>query len=250
MQKTICKIINQHYKFTGKIIYFTSLILISFTTNNDYLVLISIIKQMKNKHFLLIMLLIVGIVLGFTYASPNTDLGDTTTRQHNNTTTQEKDTPFDKMMQVLTHKRCVNCHPAGDVPLQGEDSHLHNFGVQRGEDDHGIAALRCETCHQEENNDYSGVPGAPEWALAPLKMRWEGLSRVEIAKSMLNPKNNNNRSLEETVKHLTEHKLVLWAWEPGVDSEGNPREKPPVPKDEYIAAVKAWAASGAVIPKE
>ncbi|MEM6803696.1 MAG: hypothetical protein AAF696_19990 [Bacteroidota bacterium] len=157
---------------------------------------------------------------------------------------------FDKMMQVLTHKRCVNCHPAGDRPRQGEDSHYHNFGVKRGLDNHGVAALRCEGCHGHENNDFSGVPGAPEWSLAPLKMQWEGLTRVEIAKSMLNRENNGNRSLDEIVKHLTEHELVLWAWEPGIDADGNPRELPPVPVDEYIQAVKDWAAAGAVIPAE
>lgn len=164
--------------------------------------------------------------------------------------TIDEDDPFEIMMAVLTHKRCVNCHPAGDRPRQGEDSHYHNFGVMRGDDNHGLPALRCETCHQSENNDYSGVPGAPEWSLAPRKMVWEGLSKIEIAKSMLNPENNGGRSLEETVKHLTEHELVLWAWEPGVDAFGNPREKPPIPKDEYIKAVKAWAAAGAPIPEE
>jgi cytochrome c553 len=162
----------------------------------------------------------------------------------------QAETPFDKMMSVLTHKRCVNCHPAGDHPRQGEDSHLHNFGVMRGEDNHGAPALRCSSCHQQENNNFSGVPGAPEWSLAPLSMAWEGLSRVEIARSMLNPDNNGGRSLEEVVKHLTEHELVLWAWEPGLDAAGNPRENPPVPKAEYIEAVKAWAASGAIIPEK
>ncbi|MEM1215157.1 MAG: hypothetical protein AAGJ82_05710 [Bacteroidota bacterium] len=160
------------------------------------------------------------------------------------------DQPFDKMMAVLTHKRCVNCHPAGDRPLQGEDSHIHNFNVQRGPDNHGVAALQCKACHQTENNPYSGVPGAPEWHLAPLSMRWEGLTRVEIAKSMLDPERNGGRSLAETVKHLTEHELVLWAWEPGVDANGKPRELPPVSKKDYIQAVKDWAAAGAVIPAE
>ena len=157
---------------------------------------------------------------------------------------------FDKMMQVLTHKRCVNCHPSGDRPRQGEDSHYHKFGVMRGDKNHGVAALQCESCHAHENNDFSGVPGAPEWSLAPIEMAWEGLSRVEIAKSMLNPENNGGRDLEHIVEHLTEHALVLWAWDPGVDAEGNEREKPPVPKDEYIKAVKEWAEAGAIIPAE
>ena len=160
------------------------------------------------------------------------------------------ESPFDKMMAVLTHKRCVNCHPAGDVPRQGEDSHLHNFLVVRGDNGHGLAGYTCNTCHTDENNDYSGVPGAPHWALAPENMAWEGKSRVEIAQQMMDPVRNGGRSAEEIMEHLTEHALVLWAWEPGVDVEGNPREKPPVPRDEYIAAVKEWIENGAVIPAQ
>ena len=157
---------------------------------------------------------------------------------------------FDKVMAVLTHKRCVNCHPAGDTPHQGEDSHLHNFGVVRGKDGHGLSGYTCNTCHQDENNDYSGVPGAPEWAVAPIEMAWEGKTKVEIATQMMDPKRNGGRTPQEVMKHLTEHKLVLWAWDPGVDAEGEPREKPPVPKEEYIKAVKEWIAAGAVIPGE
>ncbi len=205
---------------------------------------------MKKTYILscIIVVFITGMSLGFHHDSPPkvTNLSSIVEDEENKAAMEA----FDKMMKVLTHKRCVNCHPAGDRPLQGEDSHYHNFGVQRGDDDHGFAALRCITCHQEENNDYSGVPGAPEWALAPLKMAWEGLSRIEIAQSMLNRKNNGNRSLKEIVKHLTEHELVLWAWEPGIDADGNEREKPPVSKEEYIKAVKEWAEAGAPIPEK
>jgi len=159
-------------------------------------------------------------------------------------------TPFDKMMSALTHKRCVNCHPSGNAPRQGEDAHYHNFGIQRGEGGLGLEGYKCNTCHQDENNDYSGVPGAPHWALAPASMQWEGLTRVEIAHSMLDRSKNGNRSLEEIVDHLTHHELVMWAWEPGVDAEGNPRETPPISKEDYIKAVKDWAAAGAIIPFE
>lgn len=198
----------------------------------------------------LIMAMIGSISIGLSY----TEGGKLETKEEKTTVDQvaqnESLEAFNTMMKVLAHKRCVNCHPAGDRPHQGEDSHVHNFGVRRGDDNHGVAALRCETCHQHENNDFSGVPGAPEWSLAPLSMAWEGLSKVEIAKSMMNPANNGGRTLEETVKHLTEHELVLWAWEPGVNADGQEREKPPVPKDKYIAAVKKWAATGAFIPEE
>jgi hypothetical protein len=199
---------------------------------------------MYKKHYFtsLLLLAFMGVCLAFSEASPKNHLAaeDQVTAE----------APFDIMMKVLTHKRCVNCHPAGDRPRQGEDSHYHNFNVLRGADNHGVAGLKCGTCHQAENNDYSGVPGAPEWSLAPIEMYWEGLSRTEIAHSMTDPAKNGGRSIDELVKHLTEHELVLWAWEPGVDDEGIPREKPPVPVEEYIAAVKAWAEAGAVIPAQ
>lgn len=201
----------------------------------------------KNKHhYLPIILLLMGMVFVFANASP--DQGATS--EATTGADQEAVAAFDQMMAVLTHKRCINCHPSGDRPRQGKDSHLHRFGVQRGPDGHGMSALMCSTCHQEENNDFSGVPGAPHWHLAPRSMAWEGLSRVEIAESMLDPARNGDRSLEEIVHHLTEDKLVLWAFEPGVDHEGNPREVPPVSKEEYIQAVKDWAAAGAPIPEQ
>lgn len=156
---------------------------------------------------------------------------------------------FDKMMDVLTHPRCTNCHPSNNLPKQGEDSHPHYFGVARGTENIGFAATKCTTCHQVENNDYSGVPGAPEWSLAPESMKWEGLSRIEIAESMLDRKRNGGRSHEEVMEHLTEHELVLWAWDPGVNVNGTPREKPPVPKEEYIEIVRKWFEDGAVIPE-
>lgn len=156
---------------------------------------------------------------------------------------------FDQMMLVVAHKRCVNCHPSGDEPKQGEDSHVHRFGVQRGADGHGVAALTCNTCHQEENNLDSGVPGAPHWHLAPRSMGWEGMNRVEIAQAMVDPARNGGRSIQEIEKHLTEDPLVLWVFDPGVNHEGIPREKPPITKEEYIAAVKTWVETGAVIPE-
>ncbi len=157
---------------------------------------------------------------------------------------------FNKMMAVLTHQRCMNCHPSDNIPKQGEDSHPHYFGMARGAGNLGFEATNCNTCHQDENNDFSGVPGAPEWSLAPHSMRWEGLSPSEIAESMLDKKRNGGRTHHEVMEHLTEHALVLWAWEPGIDAAGNPREKPPVPVDEYIKAVKEWFEAGAVIPEK
>src|SRR6476660_2616760 len=32
---------------------------------------------------------------------------------------------FMKVYKVLMSPRCMNCHPAGDAPLQGDDNHVH-----------------------------------------------------------------------------------------------------------------------------
>src|SRR5262249_30535708 len=47
---------------------------------------------------------------------------------------------FNAAYLVFSHPRCVNCHPSGNAPLQGDDGHPHAFRVQRGTDGAGIAA--------------------------------------------------------------------------------------------------------------
>lgn len=201
---------------------------------------------MKN---ILLLLFIFGIYLISLNARYEPSIGDTYAADSTAQLTAKADA-FDVMMQVVTHQRCINCHPTGDRPHQGDDSHTHYFGVQRGEDGHGLKNLQCNTCHQSENNDFSGVPGAPHWHLAPRSMAWEGLNRVEIAQAILDRSKNGNRSIKDIEKHMTEDPLVLWVFDPGVNNEGVPREKPPVSKEDYIKAVKQWVAEGAQIPTE
>ena len=79
-------------------------------------------------------------------------------------------------------------------------------------------------------------------------MAWEGLNRYEIARSILDPAKNGGRNPAEIEQHLTTDPLVLWVFEPGVDHEGKAREKPPISREDYLAAVKAWFAAGTPIP--
>ncbi|MCI4671866.1 MAG: hypothetical protein MRZ79_27235 [Bacteroidia bacterium] len=195
----------------------------------------------------LVLLLLFLFVAGMNIPPISDSLADAPT-QSSTVEPAPQATPFDVMTQVLTHQRCLNCHPAGDRPRQGDESRVHSFNIQRGEDGHGMLNAQCSSCHQSENNNFSGVPGAPHWHLAPKSMAWEGLNRIEIVQVMLDKGKNGGRSLEEIEKHLTEDPLVLWAFDPGVNNEGLPREKPPVSKEEFIKAVKQWVAEGAVIP--
>ena len=160
----------------------------------------------------------------------------------------KSDDAYNKMMDVLTHQRCMNCHPNDNIPKQGNDRHPHYFGMARGKDNTGFQATTCNTCHNSENNKYSGVPGAPHWSLAPASMGWEGLSRDQIAERLLDKSTNGNRSHVELIKHMTEDDLVLWAWQPGVDAEGVQRTIPPVSKEDFKKAVENWFANGAAIP--
>src|SRR5512133_1563818 len=83
----------------------------------------------------------------------------------------DSDKAFLEASKVFFHPRCVNCHPAGDSPLQGEESRIHAMRVKRGADGMGTIAMRCANCHQTKNQD--GVhmpPGAPGWKLPPEKM--------------------------------------------------------------------------------
>src|SRR5262249_30952891 len=91
---------------------------------------------------------------------------------------------FARVASVLESPRCMNCHPRGDRPSQGDDRHVHLMNVQRGSADRGLPAMACSTCHQAHNHDRAGVPGAPHWRLAPKSMGWTGLSRGELCRTL------------------------------------------------------------------
>lgn len=122
---------------------------------------------------------------------------------------------------VLTHPRCINCHPVSsklppfgglfpqDYPRQGDDRHPHLFNVLRGETVDvetaektgvvkpgiGTPFARCTFCHGKKNDPVTGIPGtvnshgedptAPFWLLAPAKMAWESAPGVPLTGAKL-----------------------------------------------------------------
>ncbi len=151
---------------------------------------------------------------------------------------------FTELGKVLSHPRCVNCHPAGDHPRQGELGRLHQPPVERGADGHGLAAMRCDICHQQANFDPGRVPGHPEWHLAPREMAWEGKTLGEICNQIKDPSRNGGRSLDDLVHHIGMDTLVGWAWAPGFG-----RQPAPGTQKEAGALVAAWVETGAACPK-
>jgi len=150
---------------------------------------------------------------------------------------------FNEAAKVLQHPRCLNCHPAGERPSMGLFMKMHSMNVKRGSDDHGATAMRCTTCHQEQNNDISGVPGNPRWALAPKEMAWQGLTKGQLCRK-LKDKNSTHRTLEEMIDHNAHDDLVAWGWKPGKG-----REPAPFTQEKFGEIFRAWVNSGAECPE-
>jgi hypothetical protein len=150
---------------------------------------------------------------------------------------------FTELGKVLTHPRCLNCHPAGDRPRQGDMSRLHQPPVVRGADGFGLPAMRCPICHLQANFDPAGVPGNPIWHLAPREMAWEGKTLGEICAQIKDPARNGNRALAALIEHIGEDHLVGWAWAPGYG-----RQSAPGTQKQAGALVEAWIETGAACP--
>jgi hypothetical protein len=150
---------------------------------------------------------------------------------------------FTEAGKVIQGPRCVNCHPATDRPLQGDDGHVHQPAVHRGTEGLGVAGLHCPACHHQANYDAVGVPGNPNWRLAPASMAWQGRSLGAICAQIKDPARNGGRSLADIVEHMGHDPLVGWAWFPG-----GGRTPAPGTQQAFGELISAWAAAGATCP--
>jgi len=156
---------------------------------------------------------------------------------------------FNEIAKVVTHPRCMNCHPAGNHPLQGDDRHEHLPPVPRGDAGLGVAGLNCATRHTERNftlvgaATYKSIPGHPRWQLAPIEMAWEGKSVSQICQQLKDPARNGGRTLALLHEHFAKDDLVAWGWAPG---EG--REPAPGNQQQLGELAQAWIDSGAQCP--
>jgi hypothetical protein len=148
---------------------------------------------------------------------------------------------FGEAAKVLTHPRCMNCHPATDRVLQGNDNHPHQPVATR--------QTLCVTCHTDRNftlqerASYRSIPGHPRWMTAPIEMAWEGKSIGEICRQIKDPDRNGGRNLSFLHEHLAHDDLVAWGWQPG---EG----RDPAPGSQALLGelIQAWIDTGAQCP--
>lgn len=155
---------------------------------------------------------------------------------------------FTEAAKVIMNPRCVNCHPATDHPLQGNDQHIHMPPAIRGDNGDGIGGNTCGACHMERNvtlheaASYQSVPGNPSWGLAPIEMAWQGKSMSEICAQLKDP-TRSGRNLLQLQEHFAKNDLIAWAWNPGLGRD-------PVPGTQELLGdlIKAWIDTGAVCP--
>jgi hypothetical protein len=148
---------------------------------------------------------------------------------------------FAEMAKVLTHPRCMNCHPATNRPTQGNDKHPHQPVATRD--------TPCVTCHTDRNftlherASYRSIPGHPRWMAAPIEMAWEGKSVGEICRQIKDPDRNGGRNLSLLHEHLAHDDLVAWGWQPGAGRD-------PAPGSQALLGelVQAWIDTGALCP--
>jgi hypothetical protein len=150
---------------------------------------------------------------------------------------------FQEAGKVLQHPRCVNCHPAGDRPLQTDRRQPHQPLVVRGADGHGAPGLACGTCHGAANYDPARMPGHREWHLAPASMAWEGRSLGAICEQIKDPARNGGKDMAALLHHMAEDSLVGWAWSPGPG-----RAPAPGTQRAFGELLRAWAEAGAHCP--
>jgi hypothetical protein len=159
--------------------------------------------------------------------------------------TQRSQALFLEVSRVLTHPRCVNCHPAGEVPHQGMELALHDPPVERGPEDRGVVGMECGGCHQDRNQQLTRVPGAPGWHVAPIEMAWVGRTPAQICEQLKDPARTGGKTLAELLEHNAHDELVAWGWDPGAG-----REPAPGTQEQFAALFAAWIETGAECPDE
>jgi len=155
---------------------------------------------------------------------------------------------YGEAAKVITHPRCMNCHPVDRSPRQGAVARIHIPPMTGGTDGHGPAGQPCSTCHGKSNFNVAGdniqsIPGNPKWALAPASMAWQGKTPGEICRQIKDPVRNGGKDMEALYRHMAEDELVGWGWNPG-------RGRAPAPGDQAIfgGLIRAWIDTGAACP--
>jgi hypothetical protein len=95
------------------------------------------------------------------------------------------------------------------------------------------------------------VPGAMHWQLAPLTMKWQDagdrvLPGPQVCRIIVAEAKRHHLDL---VQHHAEEPLVRWAFQPGLRTDGTPRNTPPLTHEQFVDATRTWVAAGSPCPE-
>ena len=159
-------------------------------------------------------------------------------------------TAWETVRSVFQHPRCQNCHPADDVPLQGDEGRPHQQNVRRGPKGEGMVGAECTTCHGPANPPDSYGRAIPPgnvkgWHMPPpdMKMVFVGMSSRALCEQTQDPKRNGGKDWPALRTHLDDP-LVVWGWQPGFG-----RAPVPIAREALITAWETWAAADAPCPE-
>jgi len=195
---------------------------------------------MKNNSIIYIISIVAFLAMGSRIAGTSQAAADAPNRD-----SIESVKAFMQVYRVLMSPRCLNCHPKGDVPLQGDKSIPHTMSPHRGTDGKGLYAMKCSNCHQPQNTaGLHAPPGNPNWHLPPadMKMVFEGKTPHELAKQLVDPERNGHKNIQQLLEHASDT-LVTWGWKPG-----DGRTLPPLTYNEFSRAWSTWLKKGAYAP--
>ena len=197
------------------------------------------------KSMIAIMVVVTAIALMASGFITNDNAGTTAPDNPNKPDSAASAAAFLKVYKVLMSPRCMNCHPAGDIPLQGDDSHLHTMSPKRGKDGHGLYAMKCSNCHQPTNAPgLNTPPGNPKWALPPseMKMVFQGKTARELAIQIRDYNQNGHKNKQQLLEHARDT-LVKAGWH-----MGESRPAPPLSYTAFLKAWDTWIKKGAYAP--
>ena len=164
---------------------------------------------------------------------------------------------WDRIHDVLTHPRCLNCHVGADnVPLWGTTANpdrIHGMVINAGESRIGAEGLSCNACHQTSTRP-NATPHAPphtgmDWRLAPVEFQWTDRTSAEICAQLRDPDRNGGRDAAGLVEHILHDAeligFITWSFAPGAG-----REPAPGSLQAHLEDMTAWTAAGMPCPQD
>ncbi len=170
----------------------------------------------------------------------------------------EGNASWERIFDVVTHPRCINCHVGPDnIPLQqlapDQPSQPHIMAVNAGISRIGAEGLPCGTCHVTSTRPNTVPHAAPhtgmDWRLAPVEFQWVDKTSAEICAQMRDPARNGGRDAAGLIEHITHDAEVIgfitWGFNPGAG-----REPAPGGLEAHLRDMAVWTAAGMPCPQD